>query len=193
VYHGSLLLHIAAIAVIGAAACSSEEPLNLELSREPLSSTQDAKSGTPPVVSGHELGPLVMAAPAPLISPEDLKARLADAQVTSKLHATGLQLAGIAGVSSPDRMYAVAAADHQDAETILSGANINDHAAVYVIVMSGGSFTALDHPPGVPPFQGTVLTATIEAATFRVTDVGIVNVEPDLSKIALGTVVLGTK
>jgi hypothetical protein len=112
---------------------------------------------------------------------------LGDAKIASMLRAAGLETASGAGVSAPKKMYVVAASDHQDAQTILSGANINDHASVFVIVMTGGPFTAHEHPPGAPEFQGTVLTETIDATTFRVTDVGFFQVEPDLSKIALAT------
>jgi hypothetical protein len=52
------------------------------------------------------------------------------------------------------KMYAVAVADHQDAETALGGGNINDHASVYVVVMSGGTFIALEHLQGVAAPQG---------------------------------------
>jgi len=48
-------------------------------------------------------------------------------------------------------------------------------------------------PPGVPPLEGNVLTATVNAATYDVTDVGIVNAEPDLSKIASAAVDLNER
>jgi hypothetical protein len=75
------------------------------------------------------------------------------------------------------------AADHQAAQTVLSGANVNDHAPVVVIKMTGGPFTATHHPPGVAAPQGNVLTLTVEAATYRITDIGYADVEPDLSQI----------
>jgi len=118
---------------------------------------------------------------------------LADPSVVARLHDLGLQLSSIAGVPSPTRMYAAAVSDHQAAERVLSGAIINDHAPVFVIVMTGGPFTALEAPPGVPPPEGNVLTATVNAATYDVTDVGIVNAEPDLSKIASATVELNAR
>jgi hypothetical protein len=127
------------------------------------------------------------------MDPNAVKAALEDPKVVAKLRELGLQIASNAGVSSPTKMYVVAVADHQDAETILSGAIINDHAPVYVIVMTGGSFTAPKAPPGVPAVQSNVLTVTVDAATARVTDIGFVNVEPDLSKIALVTVELSSK
>jgi hypothetical protein len=45
----------------------------------------------------------------------------------------------------------------------------------------------------VPPLEGNVLTATVNAATYDVTDVGIVNAEPDLSKIASAAVDLNER
>jgi hypothetical protein len=125
--------------------------------------------------------------------PNAVKAALGDPDVVAKLRDLGLQIASSTGVSSPMKMYVVAAGDHQDAETILSGAIINDHAPVYVIVMTGGPFTAQKSPPGVPAVQSNVLTVTVDAATNRVTDIGFVNMEPDLSKIALVTVDLSSK
>ena len=103
--------------------------------------------------------------------------------VLATLRNIGLAAASVAGVSSPTRMVAVAAADHKAAESILSGAIVNDHVPVYVILLAGGPFTATQHPPGVPAPQGSFLRVSVEAATFRVTDVGYVNVEPDLSQI----------
>jgi len=101
----------------------------------------------------------------------------------ANLRGIGLRVSSAAGVSSPTTMRAAAASDHQAAQTILSGAIINDHAPVYVIKMTGGPFTATQHPPGAPAPQGNVLTVTVDAATYRVTDIGYVTVEPDLSQI----------
>jgi hypothetical protein len=39
------------------------------------------------------------------------------------------------------------------------------------------------HPREAPAPQGNVLTVTVDAATHRVTDVGFIDVEPDLSRI----------
>jgi hypothetical protein len=123
----------------------------------------------------------------------DVEAALADPSVVARLHDLALQLSSIAGAPSPMSMYAAAVSDHQIAERALSGAIINDHAPVFVIVMTGGPFTALEAAPGAPPFEGNVLTATVDAATYDVTDVGIVNAEPDLSKIASATVDLNAR
>jgi hypothetical protein len=88
-------------------------------------------------------------------------------------------------------MHAVAASDHQAAETVLSGAIINDHVPVFVIKMTGGPFTDGSHPPGVPAPPGSnVLTLTVDAATYRVTDIGYVDEEPDLGRIGPMTVKL---
>jgi hypothetical protein len=85
-------------------------------------------------------------------------------------------------------MLAVAAADHQAAASILSGAIIDDHAEVYVIKMTGGAFTAQRHPPRALPPQGRFLTITVDAATHRITDLGYDDVEPDLSRIGTPSV-----
>jgi hypothetical protein len=117
----------------------------------------------------------------------DLKASLGDRDVVAKLREMALQAAST-GESTPTTMYAVAVSDHQDAETALGGSIIYDHAPVYVIVIVGGPFTARGSPPGALAPQGDVLTLTIDAASYDVTDVGIGNVEPDLSKVALARV-----
>lgn len=118
---------------------------------------------------------------------------LDDPEVIAKLQSLALQASASAGVSSPASMRAVAVADHQDAETYLSGATVYDHAPVYVVKIVGGRFTATRHPRGVPAPYGSVLTLTIDAATFRVTDIGYVDVEPDLSRLGSGEIDLPLK
>jgi hypothetical protein len=54
--------------------------------------------------------------------------------------------------------------------------------------MKGGPFTATHHPPGIAAPQGNVLRVTVDAATHRVTDVALVNAEPDLTQIGSHTV-----
>jgi len=93
-------------------------------------------------------------------------------------------------VPSPKTIDVVSGADHQVAETALSGALIDDHAPVYVLKLTGGTFTALRHPPGVPAPHGNVLTLTVDATTQMVTDVGYVDAEPDLSVIGATRVTL---
>lgn len=93
----------------------------------------------------------------------------------------------LTGVPSPTKVHVVYASDHQAAETVLSGAVINDHAPVYVIEMTGGTFTAMSHPSGVAPAKGSVFTMTIDARTHRLTGIGIVNVEPDMSQVGAGS------
>jgi hypothetical protein len=85
-------------------------------------------------------------------------------------------------------MIATVSPDHQAAEKITSGDIVNDHAPVYVIEITGGPFTADRSPPGVPATQGDVLTLTVDARTYRVTDAGISNDAPDLRQI--GSVVV---
>lgn len=108
---------------------------------------------------------------------------LDDPDVRSKLRARGLGASSSSGVPSPQTMIAVWSADHQEAEQIVSGAIINDHVPVYVIEMTGGTFTSDSAPPfGVPP-HGTVFTLTINAETFEGTDAGITNTKLDLHQI----------
>ena len=108
---------------------------------------------------------------------------LGDPNTRAQLRGMALQVASWSGVSSPTTMRVVSASDHQDAATVLSGAIVNDHTPVYVITMTGGPFTANHHPPGAPAPQGNVLTLTLDAATLRVTDIGYVDAEPNLSLI----------
>ena len=103
----------------------------------------------------------------------------------AKLRALALQAAG---ASTPQTMIATASADHQAAEKVISGAIVNDHGPVYVIAITGGPFTARSSPSGVSAPQGDVLTLTVDARTFQVTDTGITNDAPDLSLI--GSVVV---
>ena len=97
---------------------------------------------------------------------------LGDANVKATLRALASHAASRSGVSAPEKMHAVGVADHQTAATVIGGAVIKDHAPVYVIKMTGGPFTASQHPPGVAAPQGNVLVLTVDAATYRVTDIG---------------------
>jgi hypothetical protein len=113
-------------------------------------------------------------------STDPLQASLSDPNVKAKLRALALQAAG----SSPTKtMIAAASPDHQAAEEIVSGDIVNDHVPVYVIVITGGPFTAGSSPSGVPAPQGDVLTLTVDAQTFSVTDGGITNDAPDLTLV----------
>jgi len=105
------------------------------------------------------------------------------AEVRGNLRQVAHGIAKRAGIESPASMVAVAAPDHQAAEAVVSGALIDDHAPVYVVQMTGGTFTATRHPHGRPAPSGTVLTVTFDAATLQVTDIGYDSVAPDLTKI----------
>jgi hypothetical protein len=111
------------------------------------------------------------------------KAALRDAKVRRNLRGVAMQESSRLGVAQPAKMQAVGASDHQAAAALLSGAIVDDHVPVYVVNMTGGPFTATHHPPGEPAPQGNVLTVTIDAATNRVTDIGIVDDEPDLNQL----------
>lgn len=108
---------------------------------------------------------------------------LDDPDVRTKLRALGLQSSSISGVPSPKTMTAVWSADHQVAEQIVSGDIINDHVPVYVIEMTGGTFTSIEGGPNGEPPHGTVLTLTINAQTFEGTDASITDNAVDLRAI----------
>jgi hypothetical protein len=108
---------------------------------------------------------------------------LDDPDVRAKLRELALQSASNSGVPSPQTMLAVWSPDHQAAEKVVSGSIVVDHVPVYVVEMTGGTFTSLHAPPGVAPPHGDVLTLTIDAQTFEGTDVGIGNAMTDLRKI----------
>lgn len=120
--------------------------------------------------------------------PKAAQASLKDLTVLAQLRSLALRVSSVAGVTAPATMRVVVGADNQAAEKILSGARINDHGPVFVITMTGGPFTSVHHPPGVPAPQGDVLTLTVDAATHRVTHIGFVNAEPDLDQIGPGAI-----
>jgi hypothetical protein len=110
---------------------------------------------------------------------------LADPNVRAELRTMALQASSANGVPSPKTIEAVASPDHQAAEKIVSGAIVNDHVAVYVVEVTGGTFTdnTASTPPGVPAPSGSVLTLTVDAQSFRVTDFGLTDTAPDLTQI----------
>jgi hypothetical protein len=108
---------------------------------------------------------------------------LTNAAVRGNLRQVAHGIARRAGVDAPASMVAVAAPDHQAAAAVVSGALIADHSPVYVVQMTGGTFTATRHPRGQPAPRGNVLTITFDAATLQVTDVGYDSIAPDLTKI----------
>lgn len=86
----------------------------------------------------------------------------------------------------PRTVLAVASPDRQVAERVASGGSIvNEHEPVYVVEITGGTFTAFgaDSPTGEPP-QGIAVTLTIDARSFNVTDAGVLKFVPDLSEIS---------
>jgi hypothetical protein len=111
-----------------------------------------------------------------------------DPNEMATLRGIALGVSSTAGVSSPTTIQAVAASDRQTAASILSGATIQDRSPVYVIKVKGGPFTSPRHPPGVTAPQHAFLTVTVDAATKRLTDIGYVDVEPDLTQIGSSVV-----
>jgi hypothetical protein len=116
-------------------------------------------------------------------TPDAAQADLSDPNVVNQLRSFALQYSSLSGVSSPTAILAVAAADHQVAQTIISGAIVSDHSPVYVIEMTGGPFTSTHHPRGAPAPQGNALTLTLDARTLRIMDFGYHPVAPDLTQI----------
>jgi hypothetical protein len=110
---------------------------------------------------------------------------LADPNVRAKLRTMALQVSMADGVSSPKTIEAVASPDRQAAEKIVSGDVVNDHVAVYVVEVTGGTFTdnAASTPPGAAAPSGSVLTLTVDAQSFGVTDLGLADTAPDLTQI----------
>jgi hypothetical protein len=125
--------------------------------------------------------------------PDDANTALKDQSVVHKLRDMGLETASISGEPSPTTMRIHWFSDHQKAvEAALGGSIVYDHSPVYVIVMTGGPFTSGHAPAGAPDPEGHVLTIIVNAATYEVTDLGIGDVEPDLSEIASASVDLST-
>jgi hypothetical protein len=107
---------------------------------------------------------------------------LADPNVRATLRTMALQASSANGVPSPKTIEAVASPDHQAAEKIVSGDIVNDHVAVYVVEVTFTDNTA-STPPGAPAPSGSVLTLTVDAQSFRVTDFGLTDTAPDLTQI----------
>ena len=188
----SRLLILSGAAITIMSGCSSAAvPEKTASQTQPLAASTSAAfvSGTVPVTPATVATGVLTVLDAGVQSANAAQLALADATEVAKLRGMALGVSSVAGVLTPTTMQVVAASDHQAAEYILSGAVINDHAPVYVIKMAGGPFTAPQHPVGVPAPQGNFLTVTLNAATLRVTDVGYVNVEPDLSTIGTSPMV----
>jgi hypothetical protein len=113
----------------------------------------------------------------------ELRAQLRDPVIATQLRTLTVDVSTMDGVLTPASMRAVAASDHQAAESVISGAVIGDHLPVFVVQATGGPFTARHAPPGVPPPTGEVLTVTYDAATLAVTDVGLDADAPELVRI----------
>lgn len=169
------------VAVTITAGCASTLDSAPNSSVETSEALSTPPSWTPP--NDHPIGTLTPVSPGKTIDPKSALSALSDPNVRAELRGYGSKAASNAGVASPKTMNVVAAADHQEAETILSGATINDHAPVYVITITGGPFTSRMHRANVSAPQGNVLTLTIDAATHRLTDVGFVDAAPDLSSL----------
>lgn len=171
------LVLITAVIIAGCASSIESEPAPSAEKSAALS----ASSWTSP--NGDPIGIATPTNPVKTIDTKAAVSALSDPAMLAELRSRALKAASLAGVASPKTINVVAASDHQEVESILSGATIDDHAPVYVITITGGPFTSRRRPPDAPAPQGKVLTLTIDAATHRLTDVGFVDVVPDLSKI----------
>jgi hypothetical protein len=160
---------------------SASKALSLQANATP--SPPPSGKSPPPNAKIGQLGVLDTAT----IGADAANAALADRKLQSTLRDLALRVSSSAGVEKPTQVLVVAAADHQVAESLVSGAIINDHSPVYVIKVAGGRFTAQHHPAEVAAPQGDILTLTVDAASLRVTDIGIDDVAADLS--VLGRVV----
>jgi hypothetical protein len=117
------------------------------------------------------------------MSASELHARLHDPIVTAQLRLLTIGVSAGHGVIAPATIHAVSASDHQAAESVISGAEVDDHAPVLVVQAIGGVFTADHAPPGVAAPTGSVLTVSYDATTLAITDVGLDADAPDLAKI----------
>ena len=129
----------------------------------------------------EDMGDTESAEPAPS-DPGDPTA-ITDPGVQLQLHALASDIAKQLGVDHPSSMTAVGVADHAIAEAAISGAELEEHDPVFVVQISGGTFTALRHPPGQAAPTGNVLTVTYDAKTLQVLDVGLDGKAPDLAPL----------
>jgi hypothetical protein len=178
-----LILNGAAIAIMSGYS-SAAPPEIIGSQAQPVAATKErVVSQTGPLAPGT--GPLGVLTVSDAGTPTANTALLAagDPNEMATLRGIALGVSSGAGVSSPATIQAVVASDRQTAASILSGATIQDHTPVYVVKVKGGRFTSPRHPPGVAAPQHAFLTVTVDAATKRVTDIGYVDAEPDLTQI----------
>ncbi|MGH7735747.1 MAG: hypothetical protein ACREOE_19145, partial [Gemmatimonadales bacterium] len=117
--------------------------------------------------------------------PSNQPTGLDDPDVRSKLRMLALAASQANGVPSPKSIEAVASDDHQAAEKVVSGSVVNDHVPVYVVEVTGGTFTdsTASVPPGAATPTGTVMTLTVGTQSFNVLDFGLSYMAPDLSQL----------
>jgi hypothetical protein len=187
---GFRLLILSGVSIATVSGCSSAAPEEIGSQAQAVAATTERVlvSQTGPLTPGTvPLGVLTVSdAGAPTANTALLAAR--DPNEMATLRSIALGVSSMAGVSSPATIQAVAASDRQTAAFVLSGATIQDHAPVYVVKVKGGPFTSPRHPPGATAPQHAFLTVTIDAATKRLTDIGYVDVEPDLTQIGSSVV-----
>lgn len=114
------------------------------------------------------------------------KTGLADPNVRAELRTIALQASAGNGVPSPKTIEAVASSDDEVAQKVVSGGDIvNNHVPVYVVEVTGGTFTAYaaSPPSGAPLPTGSVMTITVDQTTFQETDFGLGDTAPDLSQL----------
>jgi len=103
---------------------------------------------------------------------------------TARVDAVVQQLAAANGDASPDSITYVRTTRAAALRLLGSWSSGNPDEAVYVAV-AHGTFdgAAMSHPAGAPAPTGTTLVAILDATTYQVTDVGLGNATPDLSKL----------
>ena len=114
---------------------------------------------------------------------------LADPKVRAMLREIALQSAAGARSDVPEislHISAVYSPDYQAAWEAVTGDIVPRHTAVYIIAITGGTFTASDRSAafGGPPVQGSVFIIGVDAATYMGMGSSIGNTVPDLSKIS---------
>jgi hypothetical protein len=120
-----------------------------------------------------------MADPGPTFAPFTAsEARQAIARISAGLSAAN-------GVAAPQSTQYVQTR-RQRAERLTSRAKVDSDQPVYLVTMRGNFVGhAAKVPNGKARPQGTVLTATIDPATGRITDWGITGSAPDLSSLGV--------
>jgi hypothetical protein len=80
-------------------------------------------------------------------------------------------------------MKAVYGPDWQAAQTAIVPTTVYEHRPVYVVQVTGGTFTAQRHPFGTAPRHGNVLVVVVDAETYDIRSLAYVSTARDLTQI----------